>query len=150
MQPGPGEPPLSYTFAVALTVVTAVLLLFASTQLLGVWTGEVVVVLLVRLGSLLGLALGGWLLAQRRPRSVRMLAVAVGFMWLSVLLEGVLVWGDLGWFVETLTSEPVYTALVAALLLSLGVLALLVNGRTRGVLANNARPGHDGETKSPE
>lgn len=128
------EPPQTYTFAVALSVVLAVMLFFAILPQIGIWQAEVVVIMLIRIGCLVGLGLGIRKLIAKKQAALFTIGAAVVFLWLSVLVEGGILWGDTLWFLGKLAEEPLYGALVAALLLSIGVIVLMLVRPTRALL----------------
>lgn len=130
----PAEPPQTYTFAVALSVVLAIMLLFAILGQVGIWHAEVLVIVLIRIGCLVGIGLGIRKLIAKKQAALFTIGTAVFFLWLSVLVEGGIVWGDTLWFLGKLADEPLYGALVAALLLSIAVVVLMVVRPTRALL----------------
>lgn len=145
-----GPLPQSTLFAVALTGLTELLLVIGTVPLLGHGAAEVVLVLLTRLACLLLLGLAGVWLLTREPRAVRTLYLALAVLWLSVLLEGLLVWRDLAWYLDSLADDPYAGTLVGCLLLSAVLVVLTQVAGVRGEVANNERPGHDEGTTSPE
>lgn len=119
------EAPPTFMFAIALTVIAALLMTASSLRLLGVWSIDTITVLLLRAAVLVVLLIGIRMLIGKEAQSVRTVLIGLGALWISALLEGLLMWGDIDWFFRRLVDEAAFGALAGALLLSIPVAILL-------------------------
>lgn len=128
------EPPPTFSFSVALTIVAAIMWFFSTWVLIGVWQTSAVISVILQILCLVGLAFAVKHLIAKKKIALITVPVAAGALWFVTLIEGAIVWGDVLYFASQLADEPLYGAQMAALVLSVVVVVLVFLPKTREVL----------------